>query len=135
MKNIKSILLIIGSILFLACEKETVDPLLQYLEDGEEFSGGNGTTFLMSGDAFGQAISGLTDAQENSFFVGNSLFNQNWVTAPASTTARDGLGPFFNARSCSGCHCWRLTLRCKRMIRNQSCDRRKDRFRLTASRR
>ncbi|MCB0501252.1 MAG: c-type cytochrome [Bacteroidetes bacterium] len=104
MKNIKSILLIIGSILFLACEKETVDPLLQYLEDGEEFSGGNGTTFLMSGDAFGQAISGLTDAQENSFFVGNSLFNQNWVTAPASTTARDGLGPFFNARSCSGCH-------------------------------
>lgn len=104
MKNIKFILLIIGSILFFACEKEAVDPLLQYLEAGEEFSGGNGTTFLMSGDAFGQAIGGLSDELENSFFVGNSLFNQNWVTAPASTTARDGLGPFFNARSCSGCH-------------------------------
>jgi CxxC motif-containing protein (DUF1111 family) len=38
------------------------------------------------------------------FFVGNSFFNQNWVTAPASTTARDGLGPLFNARSCAGCH-------------------------------
>ncbi|MEZ5024128.1 MAG: di-heme oxidoredictase family protein [Chitinophagales bacterium] len=105
MKNIQTIsLLFIVSLLFFACEKETVDPLLHYLEDGEEFSGGNATTFLTSRDAFGQAISGLTDAQENSFFVGNSLFNQNWVTAPASTTARDGLGPFFNARSCSGCH-------------------------------
>ena len=30
--------------------------------------------------------------------------NQNWVTAPASTTARDGLGPYFNARSCASCH-------------------------------
>lgn len=38
------------------------------------------------------------------FFVGNSFFNQNWVTAPASTTARDGLGPMFNSRSCAGCH-------------------------------
>ena len=32
------------------------------------------------------------------------MFRQNWVPSPASTTARDGLGPFFNARSCSGCH-------------------------------
>jgi CxxC motif-containing protein (DUF1111 family) len=38
------------------------------------------------------------------FFVGDSFFNQNWVTAPASTTARDGLGPMFNSRSCAGCH-------------------------------
>lgn len=37
-------------------------------------------------------------------FCGQLFFNQNWVTAPASTTARDGLGPFFNARSCAGCH-------------------------------
>ena len=38
------------------------------------------------------------------FFTGNSLFNQSWVTAPASTTARDGLGPLFNARACATCH-------------------------------
>jgi CxxC motif-containing protein (DUF1111 family) len=36
--------------------------------------------------------------------VGNNFFNDNWVTAPASTTARDGLGPLFNAQSCSSCH-------------------------------
>jgi len=36
--------------------------------------------------------------------VGNSLFSENWVAAPASPASRDGLGPLFNARSCSGCH-------------------------------
>lgn len=36
--------------------------------------------------------------------MGNNFFNDNWVTAPASTTARDGLGPLFNAQSCSSCH-------------------------------
>ncbi len=38
------------------------------------------------------------------FFVGNSFFNQNWVSAPASAKARDGLGPLLNAKSCSACH-------------------------------
>ena len=36
--------------------------------------------------------------------MGDSFFTQNWVTAPASTVARDGLGPTFNAQSCSSCH-------------------------------
>lgn len=91
--------------LIISCREDVIDdPLAPYIEANEEFSGGNATTFISSRDAFGQAISNLEDLQENSFFVGNSLFNQNWVTAPASTTARDGLGPMFNARSCSGCH-------------------------------
>src|SRR5690606_21023293 len=38
------------------------------------------------------------------FFVGNSFFNQNWVSAPSSVSDRDGLGPLYNARSCSACH-------------------------------
>ena len=38
------------------------------------------------------------------FFIGNSFFKKNWVVAPASTSARDGLGPHFDSRSCSGCH-------------------------------
>lgn len=36
--------------------------------------------------------------------VGRSFFATPWVRAPASTTARDGLGPLFNARACTGCH-------------------------------
>jgi CxxC motif-containing protein (DUF1111 family) len=32
------------------------------------------------------------------------VFNRNWVTAPATPQGNDGLGPTFNALSCSGCH-------------------------------
>jgi CxxC motif-containing protein (DUF1111 family) len=55
-------------------------------------------------DAFSLPMPGLSPAHLARFFVGNSLFNQNWVAAPASVSERDGLGPLFNARSCSGCH-------------------------------
>ncbi|MGQ4810648.1 hypothetical protein NKDENANG_04146 [Candidatus Entotheonellaceae bacterium PAL068K] len=67
-------------------------------------SGGDATVAATSRQAFSQPIPGLSSAQQTQFFVGNSFFNRNWVTAPASTQARDGLGPLFNARSCSGCH-------------------------------
>lgn len=73
-------------------------------EDGEAFSGGATTVFDVSQNAFGFQAANLEGENSLFFFTGNSLFNQNWVTAPATTTARDGLGPFFNARACSGCH-------------------------------
>lgn len=66
--------------------------------------GGQTTIFDITPNAFSQPIPGLEREPNLLFFVGNSFFNQNWVTAPASTTARDGLGPLFNSRSCSGCH-------------------------------
>ncbi len=75
-----------------------------YLEAHEELSGGAATVFDATPNAFGRPAPGLTREQELLFFVGNSFFNQNWVSAPSSTTARDGLGPLFNARSCAGCH-------------------------------
>lgn len=67
-------------------------------------SGGDGTTFTVGKNAFTQASENLKGAQRDPFFNGNSLFNRNWTTAPASTTGTDGLGPTFNARSCSSCH-------------------------------
>ena len=74
-------------------------------DESEEYPGGTkNTVFDISENAFGHVSPGVTGLQELNFFVGNSFFNQNWVSAPASTTARDGLGPTFNARSCSGCH-------------------------------
>lgn len=36
--------------------------------------------------------------------AGKALFERNWVQAPASASAADGLGPYFNARSCEACH-------------------------------
>ncbi|HET7847011.1 MAG TPA: di-heme oxidoredictase family protein, partial [Acidimicrobiia bacterium] len=46
----------------------------------------------------------LTTEQRREFEVGDSFFTQNWVTAPSSTEARDGLGPLFNAQACASCH-------------------------------
>jgi CxxC motif-containing protein (DUF1111 family) len=66
--------------------------------------GGAGTVQDEGRSAFAQPMSGLTSQQRRDFAVGNSFFNQNWVIAPASTEARDGLGPVFNAQSCSSCH-------------------------------
>ena len=36
--------------------------------------------------------------------IGKALFERPWVPAPSSTRANDGLGPLFDARSCSACH-------------------------------
>ena len=73
-------------------------------EPGEELAGGDTTVFDKGARAFALSARNLTDAHETGFFVGNSFFNKNWVTAPASPTARAGLGPPDNAKSCSGCH-------------------------------
>jgi CxxC motif-containing protein (DUF1111 family) len=72
----------------------TISPLL----------GGQTTIYNDTPNAFGQPAPGLERMDGLHFFVGNSFFNQNWVTAPSSTTARDGLGPLFITRSCAGCH-------------------------------
>lgn len=67
-------------------------------------SGGEATVSDASANAFSFPIPSLSTEERRNFFVGNSFFNDNWVTAPASTDGRDGLGPLFNAQSCSSCH-------------------------------
>jgi len=71
---------------------------------GDALSGGAGTVFDATISAFGQPARNLPLDQRTDFFVGNALFNRDWVTAPSSTNGSDGLGPVFNARSCSSCH-------------------------------
>jgi CxxC motif-containing protein (DUF1111 family) len=72
---------------------------------------GTGTAALAvarsSGDgrgAFIQPVDGLPFEQRLNFLVGQAIFERLWVAAPASTRSADGLGPLYNARSCSGCH-------------------------------
>ena len=69
-----------------------------------ETLGGDTTAFITTRNSFGLPARNLSREQRRTFAVGNSFFRQNWVTAPASTGARDGLGPTFNALSCSSCH-------------------------------
>jgi CxxC motif-containing protein (DUF1111 family) len=84
-------------VLAVACSGPTSDLLVAE-------SGGEGTTDASNRNAFGNSARNLTNEERRVFEVGDSFFTQNWVTAPASTDARDGLGPLLNAQSCSSCH-------------------------------
>lgn len=95
-------LLILGCsiiLLFSSCRKDEEYGVYEELSGGE-----NGTVYDHSSNAFGHEMPGINGDEELLFFVGNSFFRQNWVSAPASTSARDGVGPLLNARSCSSCH-------------------------------
>lgn len=86
-------------------EPSVVDTGLAAVEEGEWLPGGDTTnTLLLGTNAFLRPAANLSDDHESSFYSGNSYFNQGWIEAPASTATRDGLGPLFNATSCSGCH-------------------------------
>lgn len=74
------------------------------LGDAAENSGGDTTVYASGRLAFSFPAAILDEDGRTRFALGNSFFRRNWVEAPASTTARDGLGPHFIARSCGGCH-------------------------------
>ena len=96
-------LLAVATLLLAACsidDSSEVDLSLVY----SERLGGETTAFIGNRSAFEMSARNLTNELRRTFEVGDSFFNQNWVTAPASTTARDGLGPTHNALSCSSCH-------------------------------
>jgi CxxC motif-containing protein (DUF1111 family) len=66
--------------------------------------GGDTTRHAESRLSLSSPAPNLSATERRQFEVGDSFFTQNWVTAPASTDARDGLGPTFNAQACSSCH-------------------------------
>jgi CxxC motif-containing protein (DUF1111 family) len=72
--------------------------------EASERTAGKGTVWATGQNAFSFPLANLDDAERTRFVIGNSFFKRNWVEAPASTQARDGLGPHFIARSCAGCH-------------------------------
>ncbi len=96
-------ILTLSAVLSLACSgKNASAPDEQ--DASVALSGGEGTTFTVGKNAFAQVAENLSQTRRDPFFTGNSTFNRNWIMAPASTSATDGLGPTFNARSCSSCH-------------------------------
>jgi len=73
------------------------------LQDNEN-TGGDGTVRQFDTNAYSLPQGNLSMTRRLDFSVGNSFFRNPWVEAPASTTARDGLGPLLNTNSCQGCH-------------------------------
>ena len=74
-------------------------------EPSEALPAGAATVPARAGaDAFSQPSGTMDFATELDFRVGNGLFRKNWVAAPASTLASDGLGPLYSSRACQECH-------------------------------
>lgn len=67
-------------------------------------TGGEGSVEQADHNAYSLPQGNLAITKRLDFSVGNSFFRNPWVEAPASTDARDGLGPLFNTNSCQGCH-------------------------------
>ncbi|MGL1887125.1 MAG: c-type cytochrome [Reichenbachiella sp.] len=102
MKN--TCLVLLSCMFIMTSCQEDEGSIIDYLEKGEEFLGGETSVIDESVNAFGQAAPNLTGTKDLEFVTGNAFFKRNWVTSPSSTEDLDGLGPVFNARSCSTCH-------------------------------
>ncbi len=55
-------------------------------------------------NAFSFPLGNISFAGDQDFKLGDGVFKKEWVSAPSSTQASDGLGPLFNARACQRCH-------------------------------
>lgn len=86
-----------------ACD-DTPPPTFTQAEPGEARSGGGTTVRKSDQNAFSLPSANLAPTRRLDFSVGNSFFRNPWVIAPATTTARDGLGPLFNTNACQNCH-------------------------------
>jgi len=74
-------------------------------EKFERMSAGAATTDVRpTKDAFSSPAGNLGFEGERDFKLGDGIFKKEWVSAPSSTQASDGLGPLFNARACQRCH-------------------------------
>ncbi|WP_159812573.1 di-heme oxidoredictase family protein [Pseudomonas sp. 18058] len=94
------------SALFMALGLSACDdaPRFTKAEPGEARSGGAATVRKTDQNAFSLPSANLPPSRRVDFSVGNSFFRNPWVIAPATTTARDGLGPLFNTNACQNCH-------------------------------
>lgn len=97
MKQVKNAAMVACLLLLAGGAGATLDGL-------NPLTAGEATVFADGKNSFSFPAPNLQDDERTRFAIGNSFFRRNWVQAPASTTARDGLGPHFIARSCGGCH-------------------------------
>lgn len=74
-------------------------------EKSEKYPAGNATIRKpITSKIFTHPSANMQHAKKLDFFVGFAFFRKLWVTPPSATTASDGLGPLYNARSCQLCH-------------------------------
>ncbi len=104
----KKIVIVYFLLLLLGCKVEQTENS-DYEENTisrneEELPIGKFSIFDTDKYVFSQPLKGMNRSQRIDFKLGERLFKTSWVPAPASTSGLDGLGPTFNAKSCSRCH-------------------------------
>tara|TARA_B110000046_G_scaffold169513_1_gene188679 strand:- start:2693 stop:4207 length:1515 start_codon:yes stop_codon:yes gene_type:complete len=109
----KIIFLLFSSFFLLsACDKYSDSKLAEgysslsapKLINAENKPGGDTTVSIKPFVSFQLPAANLDNNLRPTFHAGKALANQPWVKAPTITTARDGLGPIYNARTCLSCH-------------------------------
>jgi CxxC motif-containing protein (DUF1111 family) len=73
------------------------------VDPSEALLGGDGTIFDQGAESFAYPARNLSQPYREPFQLGDGIFNRNWVPVPGPQ-GNDGLGPTYNAVSCSGCH-------------------------------
>jgi len=97
----RAVLVLLGALVMAGCDDA---PRFTQAEPGEALAGGHATVNKRDRNAFSLPSANLSPVRRLDFSVGNSFFRSPWVIAPATTTARDGLGPLFNTNACQNCH-------------------------------
>lgn len=92
------------TVLLTACDRQKTTSRAPEWTQDELFPGGENSVNVKPFPSFMMPSEQLQGAERVRFFAGKALANQPWVKAPTITTARDGLGPLYNARSCLACH-------------------------------
>lgn len=77
------------------CGQQTNNPLLP---------AGSASTYPIAFHDLELPVSNMPADRQADIMAGKALAHQPWVKAPTATTARDGLGPLYNARTCLACH-------------------------------
>ncbi|WP_240359692.1 di-heme oxidoredictase family protein [Pyxidicoccus trucidator] len=85
-------------------EEPPPPPRFDVVEEGEEKPGGDTSVVVTGAAAFTKPAANLVLARRAEFFVGESVFEANWVGAGGTQPERDGLGPLFHSVSCLACH-------------------------------
>ncbi len=70
----------------------------------EKYPSGDSSVSYKPFPSFNLPAKNLPVSQRPNFYAGKALAEQPWIKAPTTTTARDGLGPLYNARTCLSCH-------------------------------
>ena len=90
----KTLLLLFAAALFLVADDDFAYKKL----------GGDASSSSYGECVFCEPVKKMNEEERMIFSYGRSFFRTPWVEAPSATTARDGIGPLFNANTCINCH-------------------------------